>query len=84
MMTRQHGFVLIESVLMAAIVFILAALIWKAYSDSRSPTMELKKNEWVCTKQEVKTCLQPVPINNTVQMLPIASSVCVEYKRHGG
>jgi hypothetical protein len=82
--SRQSGFVLIEAVIVAAIVLILAAIVWDWQAESKRPNIEIKKDDWACTKQEVRTTLQPMPINNTVQLLPMTNTVCVEYRRHAG
>lgn len=78
------GFSLIEAAVAAAIVVILVAIGWGAYSEYQRPTIELKNDDWECVKYENRTHLQPMWVGKTMIMTPLISTVCVEYKRHAG
>lgn len=74
----------IEAAIVAAIVLILVAVGWGAYSDSQRPTIEIKKDDWECVKSEQRTHLQPMLVGKVTIMQPMTSTVCVEYRRHAG
>ena len=74
------GFNLIEGLIVAAIVLILVAAGWGAYSESKRPNMTLKKDDWQCAKSETRTYLQPTG----KVLMPMTEQVCIEYRRIGG
>jgi hypothetical protein len=74
------GFSWIEAAIVAAIVLILVAVGWGAYSESQRPTIEIKKDDWECVKSEQRTHLQPMG----KVLMPMITTVCVEYRRHAG
>jgi len=78
------GFSLIEAVIVAVIVLIIAVVGWSLYSDSQRPTIEIKKDDWECVKSEPRQHLQPMLVGKTTILMPITTTVCVEYRRHAG
>ena len=77
---NSRNFSLVEGLVIAAIVLILVALGWGAYSESKRPNITLKKDEWKCTKNETRTHLQPIG----KVLMPMNKQVCIEYRRIGG
>lgn len=81
-MMRTAGFALIEVLIVLTIVGILAGLGIGAWRNTEAPVIELRKNEWSCTKTEQRTHLQPMPAGKAMTVIPMTSTECVEYKRH--
>jgi hypothetical protein len=50
----------IEGFIAAAIVLIIVAVGWEAYSESTRLNMTLKKDDWQCVRSETRTHLQPM------------------------
>ena len=74
----------IEGVIVAAIVLVVVAVGWGAYSDSQRPTIEIKKDDWECVKSESRTHLQPMLVGKITILQPITNTVCMEYSRRAG
>ena len=66
----------------AAMVSVLMAYGWDAYSDSQRPTIEIKKDEWECVRHEQRLSNLPIVAGKAIIMQPIMTAVCVEYRRH--
>lgn len=80
----RSDFSWIEALIVAAIVLILVAIGWGAYRNSQRPTIEIKKDDWECTKSEQRTHFQPMLVGKVQILQPMTTTVCVEYKRHDG
>jgi hypothetical protein len=76
------GFSWIEAAIVAAIVLILGAVGVAAWSDSQKPTTEIRKDEWDCVRTEPRSHLQPMQVGKVMILMPMTSTVCVEYRRH--
>jgi len=57
---------------------------WAGWSDSQRPTIELKKDDWTCSRTEIRTSLMSVVSDKSTIMVPTAQSVCMEYRRVAG
>lgn len=73
----KRGFTLIELMIVIAILGILVALI---VGYNRPSTIELRKDEWQCMRQEKRTVMVPVTIGKVTQLQPRLQTVCVEYR----
>lgn len=63
-----------------SIVFVgLAAA--DVYKTQQSETIEIRKNEWSCTKSKTKTIYTPIIVGTVPVTVPTTVSVCTEYKR---
>ena len=71
----------IELAIIAAIIGILGAVGYGAYTDSKQPHILLKKTEWQCNKIETRTYMQPMSIGKTIELMPVIEDVCVDYHR---
>ncbi|WP_148282930.1 hypothetical protein [Pseudogulbenkiania sp. NH8B] len=65
----------------AVLMLIAGVAVWQ---DAQSPHFQLKKSDWVCTREKLETILMPVSTGNSTTLIPETSSVCVEYRRTGG
>lgn len=59
------------------LVLIFVAIGWGMYSDSKSPNISLKKEDWWCTKSE--TIIQAQLVGKTI--ISNSNQVCIEYRR---
>lgn len=74
---------IIEYIIIAAIIAMLAAVGSVGYlvlEHRTSPTIELRKDEFVCTKYEDRTFQQPIWSGKVLVLVPTTHAVCVEYK----
>jgi hypothetical protein len=71
----------IEALILVAIVLVIVAVGVTGYNDIQRPILELKKDEWVCVKEEKRTQLQPLLVGKTTILQPILNTYCTEYKR---
>ena len=67
-----------------ALICLMLAVGWAAYTDSQRPTIEIKKDDWECVKSEQRTYSQPMLIGKAIIIMPMLITVCVEYRRHAG
>ncbi len=70
--------------LLALTAAVLALVVWVAWSNSQKPTFELRRDEWFCTKTELRSHLQPMQVGRATVMMPVNRTECVEYRRHAG
>lgn len=71
----------IEVVLIGLIVIVLSLFVITMYDRSQSQTIRLNANEWVCSRTEVVTHMQPTQTGKTATIVPITSTECVSYER---
>ena len=74
----------IEVVIVAAIVVLIGVIAWALYSEGQRPTIEIKKDDWECVKSEDRTHLQPMLVGRTTMLMPMTTTVCLDYKRVAG
>ena len=68
----------IEKLIIFAIAAILCAFAWAVYQDGERPTIEIKKDEWTCTRTAMLTTY--IMIGNV--MTPTTNETCTEFKRN--
>lgn len=74
----------IVAALMVLVVGVVGYVLWAAWSDSQRPTFQLKRDDWECTKSESRTHLQPMLVGKVTTLIPMTTSVCLEYTRIAG
>lgn len=80
----ERGFALIELLVVIAILSILVAAGVCLYLESQRPTIELIKDNWECVESEQRTHIQPMLVGKITVMMPMNSTVCVQYIRREG
>lgn len=73
-----------EKLLLGLVCGLLAFVLWllvAMYQDSKLPTFSLRKDEWVCQKEEPRTFLLPQPVGKATILIPHSRQECVEYAR---
>jgi hypothetical protein len=73
----------IPGALVAAVIALVGWLGWSAYADSQRPTVDLKRDDWECTKSEARSHLQPMLVGQVTVLIPMTTTVCLEYARRG-
>ena len=73
----------IGAICVAVVMVIISSGVYRSYKDSHSQTIELRKDDWVCTKHERTTYLQPMTVGKQTIMQPMARVSCVEYRTKG-
>jgi hypothetical protein len=74
----------VEKLLLGLACVLLAFVLWffvAMYQDSKLPTFNLRKDEWVCQKEELRTLLLPQFVGKAVIYIPHSRQECVEYRR---
>lgn len=72
---------LISAALMVLVLGIVVWVLWAAWSDSQRLTLELKRDDWKCTKSESRTHLQPMLVGKVTTLITMTKIVCSEYTR---
>lgn len=49
--------------------------------ESKKPGFELKKAEWICSKEDIQTRFQATVMGNQTMMMPVTDVTCIEWKR---
>lgn len=73
-----------DYLMMLSITVFVAIAFWVLYSViviSNSPTFELHKSQWKCTKSETSTAYISNLIGKVVVSTPITSQQCNQYER---
>jgi hypothetical protein len=83
-MRFEDAMMWIPSALAVVVIAFVGWLGWSAYADSQRPTVDLKRDDWECTKSEARSHLQPVLVGQVTVLIPMTTTVCVEYARRGG
>lgn len=73
------GWIIVTSTVV--VVVLIAWIFWSVWSDSQRPTFELKRDDWICTKSENHTRLQPTLAGKVTTLVPVTTTVCIEYTR---
>lgn len=71
----------IEVVIIGLIVIVLGLFVLTMYDRSQSQPIRLNTNEWVCSRTEVITYMQPTQTGKITTIVPITSTECVSYER---
>lgn len=66
-----------------AVVAVLFLFLYRAYLDSKSPTFELKKDEWVCTEWRTETYIVMQLIGKVMIPTVHTRKVCVRWEKGG-
>lgn len=70
----------------AAIVIVLVGVLgfamYDMWNQSRTPTFELYKNQWTCTKEVVESSFTPIFNGKSTTMVPTTKNVCVQWNRN--
>jgi hypothetical protein len=74
----------IPSALVAVVFAFVGWLDWSVYADSQRPTFDLKRDDWEGTKSEARSHLQPIFVGQVTVLIPMSTTVCLEYARRGG
>lgn len=54
-----------------------------AWNNSKSPTFELRKDEWRCASDRLVSYPQALPVGKTVVVVPRTKAECVRWDRIG-
>ncbi len=83
-MQRQHGFTVIELLLIVAILGSLAAVILEWWSGRDNPTETLNTKDWQCLKHEERSYTYPMLVGKVTIMQTGRRMECVEWRRVAG
>ena len=83
-MYRGDAFGWAPSALMLMMVAVLAWALGSAWGDSQRPTLELKRDDWSCTKSETRAHLEPTQVGRSTVPVSRAHTVCLQYTRVAG
>jgi prepilin-type N-terminal cleavage/methylation domain-containing protein len=83
-MQRQHGFTVIELLIIVAILGILAAVILPRWSGRDNPTETLNTKDWQCLKHEERSYTYPMLVGKVTIMQTGRRMECVEWRRVAG
>lgn len=72
-----------EKLVISVCVLLILAGGTAIWLDSKSPHFQLKKSDWLCTREKLETTLIPVATGNSATLLPTTKVLCVEYRRTG-
>jgi hypothetical protein len=71
------------ALMLLAMFVVVGGVLFLAYMDSQKPTINLRKEDWSCTRSEPRTRTQMVLVGKVLIPQRTTSDVCAQYNRLG-